>query len=202
MDSSALFELGYGLYVLTTYDNGKDNGCIINTVMQIVSSPSLIGVIAVSKRNHTHDMILNSRKFNTSVLTTDTPFAVFEHFGFKSGAKVDKFATFSDIDRCENGIVYLKKYTSAFLSFELIDTIDFGSHTMFKSAITGGAVIDENKDSVTYSYYHRHIKPKPKPTQKHGYRCIICNYIYEGDYLPADYICPLCKHGASDFVKI
>ena len=200
MDNKTLYKLGYGLYVLTAHAGGRDNGCIVNTVLQVTSSP-LVGVIAVNKQNYTHDMILRSKKCNVSVLTTETPFDVFKHFGFQSGAKVDKFSDYANVARSENGILYLTQNTNAYLSFDVSDTIDFGTHTMFRANITGGEALDE-AESVTYAYYQKHIKPRPAPAQKTGWRCTICNYIYEGDPLPADFICPICKHGAVDFVKI
>ena len=199
MDNTALFNIGYGLYVLTAHDGDKENGCIINTVMQASSVPSPVGVIAVNKQNYTHNMIMKSKKFNISVLTTETPFEVFKHFGFQSGGTVDKFAGYADVKRSKNGIFYLTKYTNAYLSFEVTDAIDFGSHTMFKAGITDAEVIGKT-ESVTYAYYQKHIKPAPQPAKKTGYRCNICGYVYEGDVLPADFICPICKHGASDFV--
>ena len=198
MDNAALYKLGYGLYVLTAKDADKDNGCIINTVLQVTSSPTLVGVITVNKQNHTHDMIMGTRKFNLSVLTTDTPFEIFQRFGFQSGATIDKFVDYADVKRSDNGILYLKKHTNAFLSFDVTDALDFGSHTMFKADITGGEVLS-GADSVTYAWYQQHIKPKPTTTANHGYRCNICGYVFEGGVLPSDFICPLCKHGASDF---
>jgi len=198
MDNAALYKLGYGLYVLTAKDAGKDNGCIINTVLQVTSSPTLVGVITVNKQNHTHDMIMGTRKFNVSVLTTDTPFEIFQRFGFQSGATIDKFVDYTDVKKSANGILYLTKHTNAFLSFEVTGTMDFGSHTMFKADITGGEVLS-GADSVTYAWYQQHIKPKPTTTANHGYRCNICGYVFEGGVLPSDFICPLCKHGASDF---
>ncbi|MDR1620372.1 MAG: flavin reductase [Clostridiales bacterium] len=201
MDNTALFKLGYGLYVLTARYNGKDNGCIINTALQVTSASPPVGVITVNKQNHTHDMIAQSGKFNISTLTTLTPFEIFKHFGFQSGKTVDKFAGYKDFERSENGIIYLSKYANACLSFEVTDTIDFGSHTMFRGDIVDGNVLSGD-ESVTYAYYQRHIKPRPQPVQKKGYRCNICGYVYEGEELPEDFICPLCKHGASDFVKI
>ncbi|MCL2287328.1 MAG: flavin reductase [Firmicutes bacterium] len=200
MDNTALFKIGYGLYVLTAQDDEKDNGCIINTVLQVTSTP-LVGVIAVNKLNHTHEMINKTGKFNVSVLTAETPFAVFEHFGFQSGAVVNKFANYDNMSRSENGIIYLPRYVNAYLSFQVTDTIDLGSHTMFKANIVGGEVID-NAESLTYAYYQQHIKPKKSQAAIKGYRCNICGYIYEGEPLPADFICPICKHGASDFTKI
>jgi HD-GYP domain-containing protein (c-di-GMP phosphodiesterase class II)/rubredoxin len=201
MDNAALFKIGYGLYVLTAQDEGKDNGCIINTVMQVTSAAPLVGVITVNKQNHTHGMIVKSGKFNLSVLTTEAPFEVFKHFGFQSGALVDKFSGFEDIKRSGNGLFFLTKNTNAYLSMEVTDAIDFESHTMFKANITGGEVLGSG-ESVTYSYYQQNIKPKPQAAQKDGWRCNICAYVFEGDTLPEDFLCPLCKHGANDFSKI
>ena len=201
MDNTALFKIGYGLYVLTARDGDKDNGCIINTVLQITSAPPFVGVISVNKNNFTHDMIMRTKKFNISTLTTETPFEVFKNFGFQSGADADKFADFKDIPRSENGIAYIAGHANAWLSFEVGDTIDFGSHTMFKAEITAGEVLS-GIDSLTYAYYQKHIKPKPQPAPESGYRCNICNYIYQGASLPEDFICPICKHGASDFSKM
>jgi flavin reductase (DIM6/NTAB) family NADH-FMN oxidoreductase RutF len=201
MNNAALFNVGYGLYVLTANADGKDNGCIVNTVVQVTSIPACIGAVSVNKQNLTHDMIMKSRRCNVSILTVDTPFDVFKHFGFQSGGTVDKFADYKDIARSENGILYLTKNANAYLSLEVTDTIDFGTHTMFKSNIVSGEVLG-SAESVTYTYYQRHIKPKPASSQKTGYRCNICGYVYDGETLPEDFICPLCKHGASDFVKI
>jgi flavin reductase (DIM6/NTAB) family NADH-FMN oxidoreductase RutF len=201
MNNAALFKIGYGLYVLTARDENKDNGCITNTMLQITSNPPFVAVITVNKQNYTHDLIMKSREFNISTLTVETPFDVFKHFGFQSGKTVDKFSDFKDIARSNNGVIYIPKYSNAFLSFRVMETIDFGTHTMFKAEVIDGEVLN-NVESLTYSYYQQHIKPKPQPVQKTGYRCNICGYIYEGDPLPSDFICPLCKHGASDFVKI
>ena len=201
MDNTALFRIGYGLYVLTAKDGDKDNGCITNTLLQVTSAPPLVGVITVNKQNFTHGMIAKSGRFNISTLTTETPFDVFKHFGFQSGANVDKFADWKEISRSGNGIIYLPEYANAYLSFEVTDTIDFGSHTMFRADIADGEVIGTG-ESLTYAYYQKHIKPSPQAAPKSGYRCNICNYIYEGDTLPEDFVCPICKHGASDFTKI
>jgi flavin reductase (DIM6/NTAB) family NADH-FMN oxidoreductase RutF len=201
MDNTALFKLGYGLYVLTANTNGKDNGCIINTVMQVTSTQPAIAAIAVNKQNHTHDMLVKARKFNVSVLTVDTPFEVFLRFGFKSGAEVDKFADITDVERSENGLLYLPKYSNAYLSFEVIDRIDFDSHTLFKANITNAKSISK-AESLTYAHYHKHIKPKPQAAGQGGWRCNVCAYVYAGEDLPSDFVCPLCKHGASDFSKI
>jgi len=201
MDNTALFKVGYGLYVLTAHADGKDNGCIINSVMQVTSVPPAVGVIAVNKQNHTHDMIMKSRRCNVSVLSVDTPFELFQRFGFQSGNVVDKFAEDTDIARAENGILYLTKHTNAYLSLEITDTSDCGSHTLFKGNFTAGEVLG-NTESVTYAYYQRHIKPTPQTTPQAGFRCNVCGYVYNGETLPDDFNCPVCKHSASDFVKI
>ena len=201
MDKSALFKVGYGLYVLTAKDGDRDNGCITNTLLQVTSVPSLVGVITVCKQNFTHDMIIRSKEFNISILSINTPFEVFKHFGFQSGNTVDKFSNYKNIMRSKNNLIYLPEYSNAYLSFKVTDVIDFGTHSMFRACITDGEVLNDT-ESVTYAYYQKNIKPKPQQSQKKGYRCVICNYIYEGEPLPADYICPICKHGASDFVKL
>jgi flavin reductase (DIM6/NTAB) family NADH-FMN oxidoreductase RutF/rubredoxin len=200
MDNKALFNIGYGLYVLTVRDGAKDNGCIINTVMQVTSNPVLLA-ISVNKQNYTHDMILKSKEFNISVLTTNTPFKVFEHFGFQSGRTVNKFENCEVELRSENGILYLPKFINSYLSCKVIETIDFETHSMFKAEVIDAKTISD-EDTVTYTYYQNHIKPKLQPTQKTGWRCNICGYIYEGETLPPDFICPICKHGAVDFTKI
>jgi len=200
MDNKALFKLSYGLYVLTACEHGRSNGCIINTTMQITSGPQLSGVIAVNKQNFTHDMIMSSKKFNVSVLATNTPFAVFERFGFQSGKNTDKFVGLDDVATSKNGLAYLPGCSNAYLSFEVTDSIDFGTHTMFKANIVDGETLNQT-ESVTYAYYHKHIKPQPAPVPPSGYVCNICGYVYEGEPLPTDFICPLCKHGASDFTK-
>jgi flavin reductase (DIM6/NTAB) family NADH-FMN oxidoreductase RutF len=200
MDNKALFKVGYGLYVLTAKDGTKDNGCIINTVLQVTDTPVLTGVIAVNKKNYTHTLIAKSGEFNISILTTETPFAVFSNFGFQSGRSADKFADNTGIKRSPNNIIYLHEYSNAYLSFQVTDTIDFGSHSMFKANITDGEVLG-NAESLTYAYYQQHIKPKPGE-QKRGYRCTICGYVHDSDTLPDDFVCPLCKHGAQYFTKI
>ena len=201
MDNTALFKLGYGLYVLTAKQDGKDNGCIINTVLQVTSGSSPVGVITVNKLNHTHGMIVASGEFNLSVLTTQTPFEVFKHFGFQSGKTINKFAGYDGVVRSENGLIYLPEHANAWLSFRVREPIDFDTHTMFKADITDGGVLS-SIDSVTYAWYQQHIKPRPQPAVAKGYRCNICGYVHEGDVLPSDFVCPICKHGAGDFVRI
>lgn len=200
MDNNALFKIGYGLYTLTANDGNKDNGCIINTVMQVTSSPLVI-VIGVNKQNYTHDMIMKTRKFNVSVLTTKSQFSIFKNFGFQSGKNVDKFANFKQVERTENGILYITENTNAYLSGKVLETIDFGTHTLFKAEVVDAKTLSD-EETLTYSYYHKHVKPAQRPVEKSGWRCKICGYVYEGDPLPEDFICPICKHGAADFEKI
>lgn len=201
VEPNAMFKLSYGLFVLTAQSkDGKDNGCIINTVMQVTDSPKRIA-IAVNKANYTHDLILKSGIFNVSVLTEDAPFKVFQQFGFQSGRDADKFAGCEgDPVRSENGLRYIPKYTNAFLSGKVIKAEDMGTHTLFTAEVTEAKVLSDGK-SVTYAYYFENIKPKPQPTaeKKKGFVCKICGYVYEGDELPPDFVCPLCKHGAEDF---
>ena len=199
VDKNALFKLSYGLYILTARDGEKDNGCIINTVTQLTDTPSRF-MIAVNKQNYTHDMILKTGKFNISVLTQEVPFKVFQHFGFQSGRDVDKFADAPECVRSANGVYYVPKYANAFISGTVIETHDYGTHTMFVADVTQAQILSE-VPSVTYTYYFDHIKPKPAPVdeKKKGFVCKICGYVYEGDELPEDFICPLCKHGAADF---
>lgn len=200
MDKSALFKIGYGLYVLTANENGKDNGCIINTVMQVTSDPCQIG-IAVNKMNYTNKMIQNTKKFNISVLSENTKFEIFKHFGFQSGANVDKFVNFADTKRSPNGVLYITKDTNAFMSAYVKQEIDLGSHTLFIGQLVASEILSD-VPTVTYDFYQKNIKPKPEETKKSGWRCKICGYVYEGEELPADFICPWCKHGIDDFEKI
>lgn len=200
MDTNALFKIGYGLYVLTANDNGKDNGCIINTAMQVTSDPCQIA-IAVNKKNYTAGMIHNTRKFNISVLSESVKFDTFKHFGFQSGADIDKFANFSNTERTPNGLLYITKDTNAFMSAYVQQEIDLGSHLMFIGQLVASEVLADTP-TVTYDYYQKNIKPKPETSKKSGWRCKICNYVYEGEELPPDFICPWCKHGAADFEKI
>lgn len=200
MDQKALYNIGYGLYVLTAKDGQKHNGCIVNTVMQVTSNPLVIAV-GVNKQNFTHDMIVNTKEFNLSILTKDVPFAVFQHFGYQTGRQVEKLEGFEQHSIGENGLAYLTQYTNSYLSCKVTEIMDFGSHSLFRAEVTDAKTLRQ-EDSVTYSYYQKHIKPKPEGGQKSGWRCNICGYVYEGDPLPADYHCPICKHGASDFTKI
>lgn len=198
IENEAMFKLSYGLFVLTAKDGGNDNGCIINTVQQVTDNPKRIS-ITVNKANYTHDMIVKTGEFNVCVLTEKTPFSVFEHYGFQSGRDVCKIAG-GGLPRSENGIAYLENFANSFISGKVIQMIDCGTHTLFIADVTEAKVLSD-EPSVTYAYYFANIKPKPEKKKK-GYVCKICGYVYEGDELPEDFICPLCKHGAADFEPI
>ena len=203
MNTKAMYKLGYGLYVLTANDGGKDNGCIINTAGQISEDPALIQ-IAVNKKNLTHDMVLETGEFNISVLSQDAVFWVFQHYGFQSGRDVDKFADVPYDDRLANGVRYIPVYSNAVFGCEVIQSVDLGKSTLFIANVTEAKVLS-NAPSATYAYYHANIKPKknaPADSKKTVWRCKICGYEYTGGELPEDFICPLCKHPASDFEKI
>ncbi len=191
-----LFKLTYGLFVLSSRDGREDNGCIINTVMQVTDTPLQIAV-AVNKNNYTLEMIEKSGVFNISVLSEDVPFSVFERFGFKSGRTEEKFCDFEYKQRSANDIYYLTKYTNAYISAKVVNMIDCGTHMMIIGEVTQALTLSD-VPSVTYDYYFKNIKPKPEAKKK-GYVCKICGYVYEGDPLPEDFICPWCKHPASDF---
>ena len=195
MDTNALFKLSYGLFVLSAREAGKDNGCIINTAQQVTDTPCRI-TITVNKQNHTHDMILRTGDFNLSVLSQDAVFWVFQHYGFQSGRDVDKFAMIPEA-RTENGIRYVEGCTNAVISGKVISTVDCGTHTLFVAEVTEAKILS-SEPSMTYQYYFDNVKPKPAAQGK--WVCKICGYVHEGD-LPADFICPWCKHPASDFEK-
>ena len=202
MNKKTMYKLSYGLFVLSTRLEGRDYGCIINTAAQVTSEPNRIS-IAVKKANHTHDMLLKSGKFNVSILSEAASFATFQRFGFQSGRTVDKFAGYDGCARSANGILYVTEETNAFISATVEQTIDLGSHTLFIAAVDDMEVLSD-VPSATYAYYQSSIKPKPeKPaTSKTVWRCTVCGYVYEGEELPADFTCPLCKHPASDFEKV
>ena len=200
MDNKVLFNIGYGLYVLTANEGEKDNGCIINTVMQVTSDPLQIA-IAVNKKNYTNEMIQRTKKFNVSILDESSKFEIFKHFGFQSGRDVDKFASFYDTKRSPNGVLYITQNTNSYMSAYVKQEIDLGTHTLFIAQLVAAEILSE-EPTVTYTYYQNNIKPKPQKTEKKGWRCKICGYIYEGEDLPVDFICPWCKHGAVDFERI
>ena len=197
MDNKAMFNLSYGLFILTAKDGEKDNGCIVNTVGQVTSQPNRIS-LTVNKANYTHDMILKTKEFNVSVLAENSKFETYRHWGFQSGRNTDKLESIS-FKRSANGLVYIADETNAFLSAKVVSTLDLGTHTLFIADVTDGEVLSQ-VPSATYSFYQNNIKPKPASTEKRkGFICTVCGYIYEGETLPDDVICPVCKHPASDF---
>lgn len=205
MDKKAMYKLSYGLFVLTAKNGEKDNGCIINTAIQAASVPNQLS-ICVSKANYTHDMIERTKEFTVSIISQKASFDLFKRFGFQSGRDIDKFEGFSGFKRGANGICYITEGTNAYISVKVEKTEDLGSHTMFIGQVTDMEVLDE-VSSVTYEFYLNHIKPKPETVEKTKdgktiWRCTICGYEYEGEELPEDFICPLCKHPASDFEKV
>jgi len=200
MDTKALFKITYGLYLLSARSYGQDNACIINTVMQVTDNPVRIAV-AVNKANKTHDMIMESGRFNVSSLTTQAPFSLFQRFGMQSGRDVNKFIGFNDVERAQNGIYRLSAYANAYFSCKLLRTVDLGSHTLFITELEDAQVLSD-LPPCTYGYYQSDIKPKPAKEQKRGWVCRVCGHVYEGGELPQDYICPVCKHGSEDFEPI
>ncbi len=205
VDPNAMFKFSYGLFVLTAKDGAKDNGCIINTASQLTDTPKRI-TIAVNKANYTHDIILKTGVFNVSVLSEDAAMATFQRFGFQSGRNADKFAGCEGLERSANGLYYLTEGTNAVISGKVIQSVDCGTHTLFIADVTEAKILSQ-EPSVTYAYYFAHIKPKPLPAAmsdapKKGWICKICGFIYEGEELPPDYICPICKHGVQDFEKL
>ncbi len=198
-DFSALFKIGYGLYVVTSNDGKKDNGLIVNTVSQVTNTPNRVAV-TINKENYSHHVIEKTGKMNLCCLSQDAPFRIFENFGFQSGRTADKFAD-TEILRADNGLAFLPRYINAFMSLVVEQYVDLGTHGMFICSVTEARVISD-AETMTYTYYQNHVKPKPQTEGKKGYVCKICGYVYEGDTLPDDFVCPLCKHGASDFEPI
>ena len=195
-DPTALFKIGYGLYVLTSNDGSKDNGCIVNTVTQISNAPERIS-LSVSKLNYTHDIVKDTGICNVNCLTTEAPFSLFQDYGFRSGRDCDKFEG-KELKRTPNGLVYLDENINSVISLKVENYLDMDSHGLFVCRITESGVFSQ-KESMTYAYYHANVKPKPQPKKVKGFVCKICGYVYEGEELPADFICPICKHPASDF---
>lgn len=197
MDQKALWKLTYGVYLLTAREGVRDNGCIINTAVQVAANPDRIS-IAVIKGGLTHDMVRASGMFNLSALTEETPFAFFRHFGMQCGRDTDKFADASGMRRSENGLYYLEN-AAAYLSCRVTASVDLGSHTLFIGEVTDGEVL-RGAPLCTYAYYQTNIKTAPQPLKKKGWICSVCGYVYEGDEVPEDFLCPLCRHGKEDFV--
>ena len=198
-DLSALFNIGYGLYALTSNDGTRDNALIVNAVTQVTNTPNRIAV-TLNKQNYSCHVIQKTKIMNLNCLSTDAPFEIFERFGFHSGRNVDKFKDFPKL-RSANGLVFLPSYINSFLSLKVEEEVDLDSHVMFICCITESRVLSQT-ETMTYNYYQKNVKPAPETEGKKGYVCQICGYVYEGEELPADYVCPLCKHGASDFEKI
>ncbi len=198
-DLNALFNIGYGLYVVTSNDGKKDNGLIVNTVTQVTNTPNRLAV-TINKENYSHHVIKQTGKMNINCLTVDAPFAVFEAFGFRSGRHTDKFADCTPL-RSDNGLVFLPRYINSFMSLKVEQYVDLDTHGMFICSVTEARVLSD-RETMTYSFYHENVKPKPKTEGKKGFVCKICGYVYEGETLPEDFICPLCKHGAADFEEI
>ncbi len=199
--NEAMFKLSYGLFILSAHENGKDNACIINTASQVTDSPKRI-TVAVNKNNLTCEMIERTKKFTVSVLSQDADFDLIKRFGFASGRDTDKFAGYNDHYRTENGTYFVCKGTNAYISCTVSEIVDCGTHLLFISDVTEAETLSD-VPSATYQYYFDHIKPKNNETKKKkGYVCKICGYVYEGDELPEDFICPICKHGAEDFEPI
>ena len=198
-DLSALFNIGYGLYVVTSNDGKKDNGLIVNTVSQVTNSPNRIAV-TINKDNYSHHVIKQTGKMNINCLSVDAPFSVFENFGFRSGRNADKFESITPL-RSDNGLAFLPRYINSFMSLKVEQYVDLDTHGMFICSVTEARVISDS-ETMTYTYYQKNVKPKPQTEGKKGFVCKICGYVYEGDELPEDFVCPLCKHGAADFEPI
>ena len=198
-DLSALFKIGYGLYVVTANDGKRDNGLIVNTVTQVTNTPNRIAV-TINKENYSHHVIKQTGIMNVNCLSTDAPFSIFERFGFQSGRNTDKFADFETL-RSDNGLAFLPRYINALMSLKVEQYVDLDTHGMFICSVTESRVLSD-KDTMTYTYYQENVKPKPETEGKKGYVCKICGYVYEGEELPEDFICPWCKHPASDFEKV
>lgn len=198
-DLAALFKIGYGLYVVTSHDGNRDNGCIVNSVTQLTDNPNRIAV-GINKKNYSHDVIKKTGIMNVNCLSVDAPFSVFENFGFQTGAEVDKFAKMPPL-RSDNGLAFLHRYINAFFSLKVEQYIDLGSHGIFICSVTESRVLSD-LDTMTYTYYQKNVKPRPDTDGKKGWVCKICGYVHESEDLPDDFICPLCKHGVADFERI
>ena len=205
IEREAMYKLTYGLFMLTTTDGQKQNGCIVNTVSMLTDNPTRI-VVFVNKSNYSEELLRKTGVFNVSVLAESTPFEIFKQFGFQSGRDVDKFEG-GRYATSENGLYYLPEYANAMMSAKVVDSYDYGTHTLFVAEVTEAKKLSTDK-SVTYEYYQNNIKPKPQaakveePAAKGKWVCKICGYVHEGDELPDDFICPWCKHPASDFEKV
>ena len=198
-DLTALFNIGYGLYVVTSNDGAKDNGLIVNTVSQVTNTPNRVAV-TINKQNYSHHVIKQSGVMNVNCLDVSAPFDLFQNFGFRSGRTADKFAGIEEL-RSDNGLRFLPRYINSFMSLKVESYVDLGTHGMFICSVTEARVMG-SKETMSYTYYQNNVKPKPQVEGKKGFVCKICGWVYEGDVLPDDIICPLCKHGAADFEPI
>ena len=199
MDQKAFYKLTYGLFLLTAREEGRDNGCIINTAIQVANDPARLA-FAVLKGNHTHDMLVRTGVFAISSISTAATFDLFRRFGMQSGRDVDKFEGFEDVERGGNDLLYLTKGANMTMSGRIVEQLDLGTHTLFVAEV-GDAVVLSEEPSCTYAYYQSDIKPqKAAPAKKKQWVCTVCGYVYEGDPLPEDFVCPWCKHGPEDFV--
>ena len=201
IDEKALFNIGYGLYVVTTNDGTKDNGLIVNTVMQITNTPNRIAV-AINKQNYSYQVVKDTQIMNINCLTEEAPFSIFQTYGFQSGRDVNKFED-SELPRSENGLLYVTRFVNSFMSLKVENYFDLDTHGLFICTIEESKVLSA-VPTMTYTYYQQNVKPKPAPetAAKKGYVCKVCGWVYEGNELPADIVYPICKHGASDFEKI
>lgn len=198
MDQKALWKLTYGLYLLTAQEDGRDNACIINTAVQVAENPVRVSV-SVIKGGLTHDMMQSTGAFNLSALTVDAPFSLYQHFGMQSGRSADKLAGRADVARSGNGLYHLTENAAGWLSCQVVASVDLGTHTLFIGEVTDGEALCD-RPLCTYAYYQSDVKPKPAPMKKKSWVCSVCGYVYEGDEVPEDFLCPLCKHGKDDFV--
>ena len=198
-DMTSLFNIGYGLYVVTSNDGRRDNGLVVNTVTQVTNTPNRVAVV-INKQNYSHHVIRQTGIMNVNCLSVDAPFRIFENFGFRSGRNTDKFESITPL-RSANGLAVLPNYVNAYISLKVAQYVDLDTHGMFICDITEAQVLSD-RETMTYTYYQKHVKPRPETEGKHGFVCKVCGYVYEGDELPEDFICPLCKHGAADFEPI
>ena len=202
MNTKALFQIPYGMYLLSVRENDFDNACIINTLSQVTDSPSRISV-CVNKTTLTHDMLLRTGVLTVSMLAVNAPFTLFERFGFQSGKNTNKFQGFGSVIRSQNGLLRLTDHSNAFVCGKVCQSLDLGSHTVFIADLTDAGILSE-APTMTYTDYHTRVKPQrvSAETQTAGYRCRICGYVFEGDTLPEDFVCPICRHGADDFEQL
>jgi flavin reductase (DIM6/NTAB) family NADH-FMN oxidoreductase RutF len=198
-DLSALFNIGYGLYVVTAKDGEKDNGLIVNTVTQVTNTPNRVAV-TINKDNYSHHIIKQTGIMNVNCLDTTAPFSLFQNYGFQSGRTADKFAGVEEL-RSDNGLRFLPQHINSFMSLKVEDYVDLNTHGMFICSITEARVLS-NHETMTYTHYQNNVKPKPETEGKKGFVCKVCGWVYEGETLPDDIVCPLCKHGAADFEPI